>query len=147
MLGLFALRATIWLPAAPHPRPATSGRHPFGAERIIPRAVRVFLVDLLSSIRFSIPKSMIAITPSSPTRAHAANARVQVRKQPRSPHPGGARLYADTDIDLEITRQGDVIAIFPACNSLKQAVAALRRMRKPQDFEKREPIEVRERHE
>ena len=35
--------------------------------------------------------------------------------------------YADTDIDLEITRLGDVITIFPARNSLKDAVAALRR--------------------
>jgi antitoxin VapB len=38
---------------------------------------------------------------------------------------------ADTDIDLEITRVGDVITIFPARNSLKDAVAALRRMPNP----------------
>ncbi len=55
--------------------------------------------------------------------------------------------YADIDIDLEITRQGDVITIFPARNSLKQVVAALRRMRKPHHVEKREPFEVPERHE
>ena len=50
--------------------------------------------------------------------------------------------YANTDIDLEITRQGDVITIFPARNSLKDAVAALRRMPKPTRVEKRQPIDV-----
>jgi antitoxin VapB len=50
--------------------------------------------------------------------------------------------YADTDVDLEITRLGDVITIFPARNSLKDAVASLRRMRKPPRVEKREPIQV-----
>ncbi len=50
--------------------------------------------------------------------------------------------YADTDIDLEITRLGDVITIFPARNSLSDAVAALRRMPRPPRVEKREPIEV-----
>ncbi len=55
--------------------------------------------------------------------------------------------YADTDVDLEITRQGDVIMIFPARNSLKQAVATLRSMPKPARVEKREPIEVPERRE
>ena len=50
--------------------------------------------------------------------------------------------YANTDIDLEITRLGDVITIFPARNSLKDAVAALRRMPKPTRVEKRQPIDV-----
>ena len=50
--------------------------------------------------------------------------------------------YADTDVDLEITRLGDVITIFPARKSLKDAVAALRRMPKPARVEKRRPIEV-----
>lgn len=50
--------------------------------------------------------------------------------------------YADTDIDLEITRLGDVITIFPARNSLKEAVAALRRVPKPARVEKRQPIDV-----
>ena len=50
--------------------------------------------------------------------------------------------YVDVDIDLEITRLGDVITIFPARNSLKDAVAALRRMAKPPGVEKRRPIEV-----
>ena len=48
----------------------------------------------------------------------------------------------DTDVDLEITRLGDVITIFPARNSLKDAVAALRRMPKPTRGEKRQPIDV-----
>jgi antitoxin VapB len=50
--------------------------------------------------------------------------------------------YADMDIDLEITRLGDVITIFPARNSLKEAVAVLRRMPKPPRVEKRQPIGV-----
>jgi antitoxin VapB len=50
--------------------------------------------------------------------------------------------YADTDIDLEISRLGDVITIFPSRNSLKEAVAALRRMPKPPRVEKRKPIDV-----
>jgi antitoxin VapB len=50
--------------------------------------------------------------------------------------------YADTDLDLEITRLGDVMTIFPARNSLKDAVAALRRMPKPPRVEKRQPIDV-----
>ena len=50
--------------------------------------------------------------------------------------------YADTDVDLEITRLGDVITIFPARKSLKDVVAALRRMPKPARVEKRRPIEV-----
>jgi antitoxin VapB len=48
--------------------------------------------------------------------------------------------YADTDIDLEIIRLGDVMTIFPARNSLKDAVAALRRMPKPPHVEERQPI-------
>ncbi|HEY1362300.1 MAG TPA: AbrB/MazE/SpoVT family DNA-binding domain-containing protein [Xanthobacteraceae bacterium] len=50
--------------------------------------------------------------------------------------------YADTDVELEITRLGDVITIFPARNSLKDVVAALRRMPRPARVEKRRPIEV-----
>jgi antitoxin VapB len=52
------------------------------------------------------------------------------------------RAYADTDIDLEITRMGDVITIFPARNSLKDTVAVLRRMPKPPQAERRQPIDV-----
>ena len=50
--------------------------------------------------------------------------------------------YADTDIELEISRLGDVITIFPARTSLKDAVATLRRMPKPPRVEKRVPISV-----
>lgn len=50
--------------------------------------------------------------------------------------------YTDTDIDLEISRVGDVITIFPARRSLKDVVAELRRLPKPPKVEKREPIEV-----
>jgi len=50
--------------------------------------------------------------------------------------------YADTDVDLEITRLGDVITIFPARNNMADIVAALRRMPKPRRVEKRQPIEV-----
>lgn len=50
--------------------------------------------------------------------------------------------YDDTDMDLEITRMGDVITIMPARKSLRDAVAALRKMPKPSSVEKRDPIEV-----
>lgn len=50
--------------------------------------------------------------------------------------------FADTQVDLEITRVGDVITIYPARTSLKDMVAALRRMPKPPEVEEREPIEV-----
>lgn len=50
--------------------------------------------------------------------------------------------YDDTDVDLEITRLGDVITIYPARNSMSDVVAALRRMPKPRQVEKRRPIEV-----
>lgn len=50
--------------------------------------------------------------------------------------------YADMDIDLEITRLGEVITIFPARKGLTDAVAALRRMPKPPAVEKREPIDI-----
>jgi antitoxin VapB len=50
--------------------------------------------------------------------------------------------YEDTDIDLEITRLGDVITIFPARNNMSDVIAALRRMPKPRHVEKRRPIEV-----
>jgi antitoxin VapB len=50
--------------------------------------------------------------------------------------------YADTDLDLEINRLGDIITIFPARNNMSDVVAALRRMPKPRHVEKRQPIEV-----
>lgn len=53
--------------------------------------------------------------------------------------------YADTDLDLTITRLGDVITIFPARQNLKDAVAALRTTPKPSTVEKHEPIEMPDR--
>ncbi len=50
--------------------------------------------------------------------------------------------YAKTDVELEITRLGDVITIFPVRDSVKDAVEVLRRMPKPRRVEKRQPIEV-----
>jgi antitoxin VapB len=50
--------------------------------------------------------------------------------------------YADTNVDLEITRLGDVITIFPVRTNLKDVVTALRSMPKPPRVEKRQPIEV-----
>jgi antitoxin VapB len=50
--------------------------------------------------------------------------------------------YADLNVDLEITRLGEVITIFPARDDLSDVVAALRRMPKPPRAEKRRPIEV-----
>ena len=50
--------------------------------------------------------------------------------------------YAETDLDLEITRLGDVITIFPMRDNMNDVVAALRRMPSPPRVEKRQPIEV-----
>jgi antitoxin VapB len=50
--------------------------------------------------------------------------------------------YAETDMDLEITRLGDVITIFPARDNMGDVVAALRRMPRPPRVEKRQPIDV-----
>jgi antitoxin VapB len=54
--------------------------------------------------------------------------------------------YDDTDVDLEISRLGDVITIYPARNSMSDVVAMLRRMPKPPKVEKRRPIDVPLRH-
>jgi len=50
--------------------------------------------------------------------------------------------YDDPGVELSITRHGDVITIFPARESLKDAVAALRAMPKPARVERRRPIEM-----
>ncbi|MGE3145019.1 MAG: antitoxin [Pseudorhodoplanes sp.] len=52
--------------------------------------------------------------------------------------------YAETDIDLEITRMGEVITIVPARKNLSDAIATLRQMPKP-PLEKREPIDMPQR--
>ena len=54
--------------------------------------------------------------------------------------------YSETGTDLQITRLGDVITIFPVQKSLKDALAALRGMAKPPDVEIYEPIELPERN-
>ena len=53
--------------------------------------------------------------------------------------------YADPSQDLRISRTGDVIVIFPARRSLKDAVAILRDMPKPSEVERREKIDLPER--
>jgi antitoxin VapB len=50
--------------------------------------------------------------------------------------------FTDMNTDLEITRIDDVIMIFPACRSLKDAVTALRALPKPPTVEKRDPIDM-----
>ena len=49
-----------------------------------------------------------------------------------------AEIAFDENAELEITRSGDVITIFPARGSLKEAVNLLRKMPKPATVE---PIE------
>jgi antitoxin VapB len=53
--------------------------------------------------------------------------------------------YADLGQDLKITRLGDVITIFPARQSLKDAVAILRDLPKPPEVEARQAIDMPER--
>lgn len=53
--------------------------------------------------------------------------------------------YAELNIELKITRMGDVITIFPAHHSLKDAVAILRELPKPPEVEAREAIDMPER--
>ncbi len=53
--------------------------------------------------------------------------------------------YADTSLDLTITRLGDVITIYPKRGGLKEAVAALRALPKPSVAETRDPIELPDR--
>jgi antitoxin VapB len=53
--------------------------------------------------------------------------------------------YEDTNVELEITRSGDVITIFPARGSLKEMVEILRKMPKPPTVELIERTEVPDR--
>ena len=54
--------------------------------------------------------------------------------------------YADTNIELTITRTGDVITIYPKrTGSMEEMVAALRALPTPSEIEKREPIELPDR--
>jgi antitoxin VapB len=54
----------------------------------------------------------------------------------------GEIAYKNLDIELEVFRTGDVVTIYPARPSLKDAVAQLRRMPKPSRVEKRQPIDL-----
>jgi antitoxin VapB len=53
--------------------------------------------------------------------------------------------YDDMSVDLQITRMGDVITIFPARGRLTDDVAKLHAMPKPAEVETRTPIEMPER--
>lgn len=53
--------------------------------------------------------------------------------------------YADMDVDLEITRNGDLITILPARGGLREMVEVLRRMPKPPSVERIERIEMPDR--
>ena len=50
--------------------------------------------------------------------------------------------YADTSVELKITRLGDVITIFPQRRGLAAAVEALRALPKPGAVEVRDVIEL-----
>jgi antitoxin VapB len=50
--------------------------------------------------------------------------------------------YADANVELTITRIGEIV---PAARSLKQAVAQLRALPRPPEVGRREPIEVPDR--
>ncbi len=50
--------------------------------------------------------------------------------------------YKNPNIELEVSRVGDVVTIYPARPSLKDAVAQLKRMAKPTRVEKRQPIDM-----
>ena len=53
--------------------------------------------------------------------------------------------YADLNVDLDVSRDGDVITIKPTRTSLKEMVAALRSMPRPAEIERYEPIEIPDR--
>jgi antitoxin VapB len=53
--------------------------------------------------------------------------------------------YEDGATELTISRHGDVITLYPARTGLKDAVARLRRLPKPAEVERREPIELPDR--
>jgi antitoxin VapB len=53
--------------------------------------------------------------------------------------------YDDPNVELEVTRSGDVITIYPAGQNLKRLAEALRRLPKAREIEQREPIEMPDR--
>ena len=50
--------------------------------------------------------------------------------------------YQDMNVDLSITRHGDVIVIAPSRPSMKEVIAQLRAMSKPPSVEVYEPIQL-----
>jgi len=52
--------------------------------------------------------------------------------------------FARNDIELTISRSGDIITIMPFKQDLKKMVERLRALPKPSSIEKREPIEPRD---
>ena len=56
-----------------------------------------------------------------------------------------AEIAFAMDTELEITRSGDVITIYPTRQNLKAMVAELRRLPVPGEIETREPIELPDR--
>jgi antitoxin VapB len=50
--------------------------------------------------------------------------------------------YGDMNQELEVTRLGDVITIYPARQTLKETVDALRQIPRPRRPERRAPIDV-----
>ena len=54
--------------------------------------------------------------------------------------------YDDTNIELTITRTGEVITIYPKrTGSMAEMIAALRALPTPSEIEQREPIELPDR--
>ena len=53
--------------------------------------------------------------------------------------------FADMNAELEITRTGDVVTIYPARQDLKAMVRELRSLPMPDEIEVREPIELPDR--
>ncbi|MGH6872124.1 MAG: antitoxin [Rhizomicrobium sp.] len=54
--------------------------------------------------------------------------------------------YDDMGIEMEISRHGDVLTIYPKRGSVREAVEILRRMPKPANVERIERTETRERN-
>ena len=52
--------------------------------------------------------------------------------------------FADMSAELEITRKGDVVTIYPAHGNLRQAVETLMRMPKPPSVEEIDRIRTRD---
>lgn len=53
--------------------------------------------------------------------------------------------FADMNAELEITRTGDVVTIYPAHQDLKALVRELRSLAAPDEIEVREPLELPDR--